>query len=111
MAPPAKKRRGAAAGPDDGVVSRAVAWLESYPKVSRWAARYDLLRLIDGGGGIVRLDSFLPGFVAEGALRMLEGLPPGRWNDTAAEEDYTVGCGVGEHCREGVVIGGGGGAQ
>lgn len=29
---------------------------------------------------------FLPPFVAEGALQILEGLPPGRWNDTAADE-------------------------
>lgn len=95
MAPPAKKRR-RAAEPSDAIVSRALAWLDSYPRVSRWAARYDLLRLIDGGGGIVRLDDFLPSFVAEGALRMLQDLPPGRWNDTAAEQDYTVGGGMGD---------------
>lgn len=54
-------------------------------------SRYDILSLIEQGGGIALVPNFLPEFVAEGALRILEDMPAGRWNDTAAEEDYTVG--------------------
>lgn len=35
---------------------------------------------------IEQVHDFLPPFVAEGALQILQGVPPGRWNDTAADE-------------------------
>lgn len=49
-------------------------------------AQYDLNALVDAGGGIAKVSNFLPPFVAEGALQVLQHLPPGRWNDTAADE-------------------------
>ncbi len=55
-------------------------------QVSKWMAQYDLNALVDSGGGIVKVSNFLPPFVAEGALQILQRLPPGRWNDTAADE-------------------------
>ena len=85
MRPPAKRQRGVAGGE----VAKALAWLDSYPQVSRWMERYDIPQLVEQSGGIVLIRDFLPPFVAEGALRILEGLPASRWNDTAAQEDYT----------------------
>ncbi|KAI7835681.1 hypothetical protein COHA_010420 [Chlorella ohadii] len=75
--------------PSGGELARALNWLNSYNKVSKWMAQYDLNALVDAGGGIVKVSNFLPPFVAEGALQILQRLPPGRWNDTAADEDYT----------------------
>jgi hypothetical protein len=49
-------------------------------------AQYDLNAMVEAGDGIVKISNFLPPFVAEGALQILERLPPGRWNDTAADE-------------------------
>ncbi len=83
MRPPAKKSR-AQDGSEQG---RALAWLDSYPKVSRWMQQYDIEQLVDEGGGFALVPKFLPGFVAEGALQILQRLP--HWSDTAAEEDYT----------------------
>lgn len=84
MAPPPQQQQ--QRGGDDPR-RRALAWLGSYPKCSRWFARYaDMDARLEAGGGICRIQGFLPDFVAEGALAILQGLPPQRWNDTAAEE-------------------------
>ncbi len=47
-------------------------------QVSRWMARYDVEALVDAAGGLAVVPGFLPPFVAEGALRIMERLPPGR---------------------------------
>lgn len=47
-------------------------------QVSRWMARYDVEALVDAAGGLAVVHDFLPPFVAEGALHLLERLPPGR---------------------------------
>lgn len=78
---PAKKQRPA----EGGQLGRALAWLNSYSRCSRWMERYDIDALLEEGGGICKISGFLPDFVAEGALQILESLPPARWNDTAAE--------------------------
>ncbi|PSC76917.1 cupin superfamily subfamily [Micractinium conductrix] len=70
-------------------LAAALKWLNSYPRVSRWMAQYDIEALVDAGGGIVRIDNFLPEQVARGALAILRRLPPGRWRPTEAAEDYT----------------------
>ena len=112
-------------------LAAALKWLNSYPRVSRWMAQYDIEALVDAGGlgahggqclwgrnrqahtgggwtcfwlpclhlptstlprdgpivaggGIVRIDNFLPEQVARGALAILRRLPPGRWRPTGA---------------------------
>ncbi|KAL4418797.1 hypothetical protein ABPG77_010206 [Micractinium sp. CCAP 211/92] len=101
MAPPPAKRARRAPGGNKAAASaagaagkgddlrRALAWLESYPKVSSWMARYDVEALVDAAGGLAVVPDFLPPFVAEGALRIMERLPPGWWKPTEAAEDYT----------------------
>lgn len=47
-------------------------------QVSRWMERYDIGALVDAAGGLAVVPDFLPPFVAEAALRLMERLPPGR---------------------------------
>lgn len=64
-------------------------WLESYSKVSRWLAKYDLVQQLEENGGLVKIPNFLPSNVAELALEIVEAIPADHWLDTAADRDYT----------------------
>ena len=88
MAPPRRSSGGGGAAAAAADPRRAaLAWLNSYSKCSSWFAQYaDIDARLEAGGGICRSQNFLPDHVAEGALAILEALPPRRWNDTAAEE-------------------------
>jgi hypothetical protein len=81
---PHKKQRSAIGG--DVVVRRALAWLNSYQAVSKWMHRYKILRLIEQQR-VAIIDNFLPGHVAEGALRILEDIDAGQWRDTSADDE------------------------
>lgn len=52
-----------------------MSWTDSYKKVSKWFARYDLEEQLDQNGGIVQLTDFLPTNIAEGALEVLQQVP------------------------------------
>lgn len=56
------KREGAAS-PE---VHRAAHWLNSYSKASKWMGRYNLHQMLDENGGLIRIENFLPPFVAGG---------------------------------------------
>lgn len=62
---------------------RLVKWLDSFEKVSAAVDRYTLLQLLEEGGGLCRIEDFLPTFVAEGILETLEQF---------SEADWNVGC-------------------
>jgi hypothetical protein len=62
-------------------------WIASYEAVRAWMDQYDLLKLLEAGGGIVKIPNFLPPVVAEGVLHVLEHVTD--WNDTSASRDYT----------------------
>lgn len=64
-------------------------WINCYPAVSKCLGQYDLERLLDDNGGIVKIPNCLPDFVAEGILALLHNLPDSTWNDTSAQQDYT----------------------
>eukprot|EP00955_Chlamydomonas_euryale_P045257 353102-Chlamydomonas_euryale.AAC.6 len=51
-------------------------------------ARYDVHELLRAGGGLARVQHFLPAHVADGLLALLESYPEEVWNRTAANEDY-----------------------
>jgi len=44
-------------------------WLNSYNAVSEWLAKYELESLIQQHGGLVKIQNFLPTFVADGISR------------------------------------------
>ena len=69
--------------------AKALRWLDSYPKVNKWLSQWDLEKLIEDNNGIYKIRNFLPDFVAEEALHILECLPANAWLSTAASEDYT----------------------
>lgn len=52
-----------------------LSWTNSYKKVSKWFARYDLEKQLDQNDGLVQLTDFLPINIAEGALRVLQQVP------------------------------------
>jgi hypothetical protein len=59
---------------------RLLKWLDSFEKVSAAVDKYDLLQLLEEGGGICRIEDFLPTFVAEGIFETLEQLSEAVWN-------------------------------
>uniref|UniRef100_A0A383W562 Fe2OG dioxygenase domain-containing protein n=1 Tax=Tetradesmus obliquus TaxID=3088 RepID=A0A383W562_TETOB len=64
-------------------------WINSYPDVSAWLEKYgDLEQQLDDNGGLLKIENFLPTFVAEGILEMLRGIDDKTWNLTAAGDDY-----------------------
>ena len=52
--------------------AKALRWLDSYPKVNKWLSQWDLEKLIEDNNGIYKIRNFLPDFVAEEALHILE---------------------------------------
>lgn len=62
------------------VNKRLLKWLDSFEKVSAAVDKYDLPQLLEEGGGICRIEDFLPTFVAEGIFETLEQLSEAEWN-------------------------------
>ena len=63
-------------------------WLASYASVSRWFAQYDIERLLDEHGGLVRLRNFLPPHVAQGAFDVVRRIKDAHWIRTDSAKDY-----------------------
>jgi hypothetical protein len=56
-------------------------WINSYADVSDWLEKYgDIEQQLDDNGGLVKIQNFLPTFVAEGILEMLQGIDDKTWN-------------------------------
>lgn len=57
-------------------------WLNSYGDVSSWIEKKcpDLEQLLDESGGLVKIENFLPPFVADGVLELLEAIDEKTWN-------------------------------
>jgi hypothetical protein len=56
-------------------------WINSYADVSAWLEKYgDIEQQLDDSGGLVKIQNFLPTFVAEGILEMLQGIDEKTWN-------------------------------
>lgn len=68
---------------------KALAWLNSYSKVSRWLAQWDVPQLLEANDGFFKIPNFLPPAVAEEALRIVERIPESNWLPTAADQDYS----------------------
>ena len=47
-------------------------WADSYNLVSKWFSQYNLEDLLDKNDGLVQLPGFLPAYIAEGALQVIE---------------------------------------
>lgn len=68
-------------------------WINSYPEVSAWLEKYgDLEQQLDDNGGLVTIENFLPTFVAEGILEMLQGIDEKTWNVSNAWQLATGFC-------------------
>lgn len=63
------------------------AWLQSYTRVSRHLAQWDLGAMLKDQGGLVKIPNFLPLDVAEHALSILQDIPATSWNATNAHEN------------------------
>ncbi|GLI68866.1 hypothetical protein VaNZ11_013412 [Volvox africanus] len=63
-------------------------WMNDYRVASSWIAKKQLERAVDANGGLVRLENFLPEFVAEGILATVGAVSDEQWNDTSASTDY-----------------------
>eukprot|EP00048_Salpingoeca_helianthica_P001172 m.47289 g.47289 ORF g.47289 m.47289 type:complete len:341 (+) comp11249_c0_seq1:48-1070(+) len=64
-------------------------WLENYPKVQKWAKQYPLEKLVDEGGGLVKIPDFFPLPVAEYLHQTLLKIPEEAWVDTLSERNYS----------------------
>ncbi|DBA99894.1 TPA: hypothetical protein ACH3X1_013780 [Trebouxia sp. C0004] len=64
-----------------------LSWTDSYKKVSKWFARYNLEEQLDQNDGLVQVTDFLPTSIAEGALRVLQQVPEAKWQTTRADDD------------------------
>ena len=70
------------------VAAAALDWMDSYPVVRKWLKsrlrELDLPALLERDGGLTRITNFLPTFVADGCLEILENLSD--WNKTEATQ-------------------------
>eukprot|EP01121_Diplochlamys_sp_Union-15-3_P022170 TRINITY_DN9360_c0_g1_i4.p1 TRINITY_DN9360_c0_g1~~TRINITY_DN9360_c0_g1_i4.p1 ORF type:complete len:224 (+),score=42.17 TRINITY_DN9360_c0_g1_i4:50-721(+) len=85
-------------------------WVETFEYVDEWMEKYDLESLLEENG-LVKISNFLPDFIAEGALQLLENVPSEDWVKTYSKENYQqndiehsflstkCGLGVPELCR------------
>jgi hypothetical protein len=64
-------------------------WLEDPDKVLRHMEKYNLHKMIEKNDGIVKISNFLPTWVADGALNMIENIKDEDWNKTEANHDKT----------------------
>eukprot|EP00798_Chlamydomonas_sp_ICE-L_P018994 gene18994-25578_t len=69
--------------------SKAEAWMDSFPKVSKWMGQYDVEALIQKSGGLVRVSNFLPDFVADALHDSLDAIPEKSWLMTSAGQDHS----------------------
>ena len=80
----------------DGGVSQALAWLDSYRKVSTWlesklkaiGGHQSIDELLESSGGLLKIQNLLPQFVADAVLTMLESRDD--WTTTEANENYSA---------------------
>ena len=70
-----KRRREHQKAPSSPNLDTFLSWTDSYKKVSKWFARYDLEKQLDQNDGLVQWNDFLPTNIAEGALRVLQQVP------------------------------------
>lgn len=64
-------------------------FVNSYTQVCNWFSKGAPLReRLEKGGGLIRLEKFLPTYVADGILGVLEGVGSDKWSQTAAAQDY-----------------------
>lgn len=82
-----KRRREHQKTPDSPNLDTFMSWTDSYKKVSKWFARYDLEEQLDQNDGLVQLTDFLPSNIAEGALSVLQQVPEAKWQATSADDD------------------------
>jgi hypothetical protein len=61
--------------------NKLLKWLDSFDKVSAAVEKHgDLKQLLKQGGGICKVENFLPDFVAEGIYQLLETFTEEDWN-------------------------------
>ena len=65
------------------------AWINDPGKVLAWVGKYRIEKMLDQGGGLVKIPHFFPEFVADGILDVLETIPAKHWNVTEAERDLS----------------------
>ncbi|GLC38925.1 hypothetical protein PLESTB_000462000 [Pleodorina starrii] len=75
-------------GRSNGKMSAYERWINNFKVASSWIEKHDVERAVDANGGLVRIENFLPEFVAEGILATVAAVPEERWNDTSASTDY-----------------------
>jgi hypothetical protein len=67
--------------PPKSGTKQLLKWLDSFDKVSAAVEKHgDLQQLLEQGGGIVKVENFLPTFVAEGIYHLLEQFSEADWN-------------------------------
>lgn len=67
---------------------RAKQWINSYENVVDWFAKWDFDSLLEDDTKIVRIREFLPNFVAEEILAVLQRLPDKYWELSETSGDY-----------------------
>lgn len=82
----AKQRRRRSGVPPSG--NNFEAWVNDVEAVSTWMEKYDLEAMLKKGLGIVKIEDFLPPFVAEGALQVVSSISDTDWVATEAQQDY-----------------------
>lgn len=85
-----KRRRLCAEETTDAAFRTFSAWTNSFKKVSKWLAQYDLEQLLNDNDGIVQLTDFLPAKVAEGALYVLQQISEVPFMHAACTLDVTI---------------------
>jgi hypothetical protein len=64
---------------------RLLKWLDSFEQVSAAIDKHgNLMELLEAGGGICKIENFLPTFVADGIHEMLEQFSEAQWNVSVA---------------------------
>lgn len=67
--------------PPSNSKKQLLKWLDSFDKVSAAVEKHgDLQQLLEQGGGICKIENFLPNFVAEGIHQLLESFTEEDWN-------------------------------
>lgn len=70
---------------------RLLKWLDSFEQVSAAIDKHgDLMELLESGGGICKIENFLPTFVAEGIHEMLGQFSEAEWNVSVAQGNCSV---------------------
>lgn len=70
---------------------RAIRWLDDYETCNDLINKkiaYDIRKLLKKHGGLVRIPDFLPDFVAEYALSLVQAIND-EWRPTEARQDYS----------------------